>query len=97
MLGKRSLGNPDATFEEEGDGNVITGCARHRSTLRVSSKGWYIQQEINLPGQKSKSRSLGSSAKRNRSAKAYRQSYQKDNSKSSGHSESEHIGGLVRY
>jgi len=66
---------------------VTSGC--------VSSKGWYIQQELNLPGQKSKSRSLDSGAERNRSAKAYRRRYQKDNSESSGHNESEHIGGLV--
>src|SRR3984893_10844322 len=34
--------------------------ARQSSTLRVSSKGWHVQQGPNLPGEKSEPRSLDS-------------------------------------
>ena len=54
-MGERSAGNPHAAFDVEGAGNVARPTysaqpARQSSTLRVSSKGWHVQQESNLPG-----------------------------------------------
>jgi hypothetical protein len=52
-MGARSAGNPHAACDVEGAGNVARSRrlpARQSSTLRVSSEGWHVQQETNLPG-----------------------------------------------
>ena len=65
--------------------NGTSGC--------VSSKGWRVQQEVDLPGQKSEPRSLDSRVAGNQDSEAYRQSHRKGGCESPGRNESERRGG----
>ncbi len=60
---------------------------------RVSSKGWSIQQEKDLPGKESEPRNLDSRVAGDQNSEAYRQSLQKEDSECAGRNASERRGG----
>ena len=57
----------------------------------VSSEGWHVQQETNLPGSKSEPRSLDSRVAGNQDSEAYRQGLPWGDYESPGRNNSERI------